>query len=624
MADAPTRQYGNAMIASIREALQLLPADGRRRLILLVLANMATAILDLLGVLFVGLLTWTLIAFVGTQESSGSTSFSLFGSTYDLDWIVSIRGLVTVGLLAAAFLIGKSVLGTYLTRRTLRYLANRQAATTVTLSERLLRGPLVEIEKRSTQETAFALLTGVNAAIVGLLGSTALAMSEVALLVLLGTVLIAVNPLMSIGAIIFFFALAYFMHRVLGSWATETGEDLSSSGFFLTQWVQETLQSFRELHVLGRLARQPSRASATMSRFAHASATSTFIGQLPKYVYETALLLGALALGAFQFATRSPSEAAATIALFIAAGTRILPAMLRLQNDVVLIKHSIGMAQPTFDLTRRFPADRSTSAISPIDPGKASNFNAAADGFDPSIYLEGVSAQYPDASEPALTDVSLRIPAGSRIALVGATGSGKSTLADILMGVLPVTAGRVLVGGLPPDEAIARWSGSIAYVPQTVSLVEGTIRENVGLGLPDNEINDAAVELALRKAHVLDELLLQRIGLDTEVGERGVRLSGGQRQRIGLARALYASPRLLVLDEATSALDARTEALVSQSLGNLDRSVTIVVVAHRLATVRNVDLVVYLDEGKVVAQGSFESVRAAVPRFAEQADLLGL
>ena len=624
MSDAPARQDGNAMIASIREALQLLPADGRRKLILLVLANMATAVFDLLGVLLVGLLTWTLVAYVGAQESGNSTSFSLLGSAYDLDWLVSIRGLVVVGLLAAAFLIGKSVLGTYLTRRTLRYLANRQAAATVALSERLLRGPLVEIEKRSTQETAFALLTGVNAAIVGLLGSTALAMSEIALLVLLGAVLIVVNPLMSIGAMIFFFALAYFMHRVLGGWATETGADLSSSGFFLTQWVQETLQSFRELHVLGRLGRQPSRASATMSRFAHASATSTFIGQLPKYVYETALLLGALALGAFQFATRSPSEAAATIALFMAAGTRILPAMLRLQNDVVLIRHSIGMAQPTFELTRRFPADPPTGANSTSDPGGTPNLRAAADGFDPSIHLEGVSAQYPDAKGPALTDVSLDIPAGSRIALVGATGSGKSTLADILMGVLPVTAGRVLVGGQTPDEAIARWGGSIAYVPQTVSLVEGTIRENVALGLPIEEIDDVAVELALQKAHVLDELLQQRIGLDTEVGERGFRLSGGQRQRIGLARALYPNPRLLVLDEATSALDAHTESLISASLGTLDRSVTVVVVAHRLATVRDVDLVVYLEEGRVVAQGSFSQVRELVPSFAEQAKALGL
>ncbi len=220
--------------------------------------------------------------------------------------------------------------------------------------------------------------------------------------------------------------------------------------------------------------------------------------------------------------------------------------------------------------------------------------------------------------------LSLRLPADSSLALVGPTGAGKSTLADVILGVLIPDSGVALIGGLTPAEALATWPGAVAYVPQDVAMANCSVRENVALGLPVEIIDDDWVWDALNRAHLGEFLRDSREGLDTMIGENGVKLSGGQRQRLGIARALYSRPKLLVLDEATSALDAETEHAIAQTLRELEGSVTTVTIAHRLATIRHCDLVVYLKDGRAQAQGSFSEVRAIEPQFDRQAQLLGL
>jgi ATP-binding cassette, subfamily B, bacterial PglK len=238
--------------------------------------------------------------------------------------------------------------------------------------------------------------------------------------------------------------------------------------------------------------------------------------------------------------------------------------------------------------------------------------------------VEHVSVTYRNADVPALRDVSVEVHPGESLALVGSTGAGKSTLADVLLGVVDADEGTVLISGLPPREAILTWPGAIAYVPQDVALTEGSVRDNVALGLPSAAIDDELVWEALERARLASFLRNDREGLDTVIGERGVRLSGGQRQRLGIARALYTRPRLLLLDEATSALDAETEQLITQTLQDLEGDVTTITVAHRLATIRHADQVVYLKDGLLAARGTFDEVRDAAPDFARQAKILGL
>jgi ABC-type multidrug transport system fused ATPase/permease subunit len=195
---------------------------------------------------------------------------------------------------------------------------------------------------------------------------------------------------------------------------------------------------------------------------------------------------------------------------------------------------------------------------------------------------------------------------------------------DLILGVLHANSGQIKINDCTPSDAIRKWPGSIAYVPQDISIISGSIRQNVALGYPDEEIDDDFVWNALKIAQLADTVQMYDTKLSAFVGEDGHQLSGGQRQRLGLARALYTQPQVLILDEATSALDGITEENVTKEIANLKGSVTIIIVAHRLSTVRSADQILYLEDGVMIASGSFEFVRNIVPNFATQAKLMGL
>jgi ATP-binding cassette, subfamily B, bacterial PglK len=238
--------------------------------------------------------------------------------------------------------------------------------------------------------------------------------------------------------------------------------------------------------------------------------------------------------------------------------------------------------------------------------------------------LNDVSFTYPGSDTRAVDGITLELAAGQSLALVGKSGSGKSTLVDIILGLLPPEDGVALIGGVPAGQATTTWPGGVAYVPQEVLLANDTIRNNVALGLPVESIDDDLIWESLKRAH-LDEYMRDRVdGLDSHIGERGLRLSGGQRQRLGIARALYTRPKLLVLDEATSALDAETEQAITQTIHDLEGDVTTVLIAHRISTVRDADVMVYMEDGKSLAVGRFVDIRHAVPGLARQASLLGI
>jgi len=301
---------------------------------------------------------------------------------------------------------------------------------------------------------------------------------------------------------------------------------------------------------------------------------------------------------------------------------------MRLQTSMGGIRNSAGSADYTYRLIDALVEAEVNYTPAKVAETTAKEFNAAIHaefpGFLATVECSDVALHYPLTDRPALSNVSLSISAGESVALVGSTGAGKSTLADVILGVLLPSSGDVKISGLPPIDAVQKWPGAMAYVPQDVKVLSGTVRENVALGIPPADIDDSLVWEALQRAHLADFLQQDRLGIETPVGENGVQLSGGQRQRLGIARALYSRPRLLVLDEATSALDAETEKAVTETLDSLVGEVTLIVIAHRLATVRNCNQVIYLRDGQVAGSGSFEQVRSAVPDFDSQAKILGL
>jgi ABC-type multidrug transport system fused ATPase/permease subunit len=244
--------------------------------------------------------------------------------------------------------------------------------------------------------------------------------------------------------------------------------------------------------------------------------------------------------------------------------------------------------------------------------------------FSPSIFVKNLTMKYENAESPAIAEVDFSVDPGCSLAIVGPSGAGKTTLVDLILGVSEPDFGKIEISGQAPLAAIRANPGSIAYVPQDIVVTNGTIRENIVLGFNVDQISDSQIWAALKLAH-LDDFIRNLPGeLESLVGERGNRLSGGQRQRLGIARALITNPKLLVLDEATSALDSQTESALSESLEFLHGKVTVVLVAHRLSSIRVADKIIYLDGGKVIAQGDFNELRKLVPDFDLQANLIGL
>jgi ATP-binding cassette subfamily C protein len=244
--------------------------------------------------------------------------------------------------------------------------------------------------------------------------------------------------------------------------------------------------------------------------------------------------------------------------------------------------------------------------------------------FTPTIKFDLVTFSYPSTSGPVLSDVNVEILPGELVAVIGPSGAGKSTFVDLLLGILEPTVGKVKISSNSPQQAIENSPGAIAYVPQDVFLIPGSLEENVLLGFENNETNRVRAREALNRAQLGDFIATLPRKYETLIGERGMGLSGGQRQRIGIARALVTEPKLIVFDEATSSLDGDTENRVKETIQAMRGKVTQVVVAHRLSTVRDADMVFYIDNGGIRARGTFSDIARLVPNFDAISRQMGL
>ena len=596
-------------------AINVLSRSDRRKIFAITVLQILMAGLDLLGVIAIGLLG--ALSVTGLQSSAPGNRVSAALKILHIQNESFQRQAVILAIGALILLVGRTVLSIIFTRRILFFLSRRGAKISADLISRLLSQPLLVIQARTTQETVFAVTRGVVIIVLQVLATAVVWIADLALLVVMMIGLLVVDPVTAIATFLVFFLVGFFLYRFMHVLAGNLGVENSRIEIKSNEKIVEAFTSYRESVVRNRRDYYAREIGNLRYSVANTSAEMGFLPYVSKYVIESTVLVGAVLIGAAQFILQDASHAIATLAIFLAAGSRIAPAVLRLQQGTVLIKTALGAASPTLDLIDAL-------GNAPLTVNTDDKVDILHEGFSSEIYIEDVSLTYPDKIAPAIANVTIAIPAGTSVAFVGPSGAGKTTMIDILLGVLIPDSGSVLVSGLPPLLTVAKWPGAVSYVPQDVVIAAGTIRENIALGYPMAEATDELVNSALKVAHLDEFVASLPDGIETQVGERGARISGGQRQRLGIARAMFTRPHLLVLDEATSSLDGETEASISEAIHALRGSTTVVIIAHRLSTVRNADQVVYLSDGKVLATGTFEEVRKAVPDFDHQAKIMGL
>ncbi len=558
------------------------------------------------------------LAINGIQSGNPGNRTSSLLNVFGLDGLRPQQQVTILGATAIAFFVTKTFLSLYLNKRSLIFLSHRAARlSTELLSKILAIRNKPGFDDISTQELQYSLGSGVTTMVIGVAGVSATIYSDLSLLFLLLVGLLLIDPLIAVSSFTLFSSIGIFLYLYTQRKIHSLGVELSELNIKSQDAIQNISTSYKELFVQNRLASFVWEIKELKTRYADVLALQTYLPNVSKYLMEASLIIATAVLSFIQFSLRDAVHASASIAIFLATGSRLTPAVLRLQQSAIQLKANLGIASSTKALIDSY---RDVVGLIPVPPiRKTSSGPDAAN-----ITFSNVCFTYPNRGFPAALDLDLTINKGEFVAIVGPSGAGKSTLIDLLIGIREPSVGNVTISGQKPIDLIQANSGFIGFVPQQINFKKGTVRENISFSYKPNDFSDAEYEESIRISQLSEFMKNLKNGLDTEVTEFGGNLSGGEKQRFGIARALITRPKLLVLDEATSALDGQTEAEIAMSLQSLRGRLTVVVVAHRLSTVQNADLVVYMSNGAIVAKGSFETVRDLVPDFDQQAKLMGL
>ena len=593
----------------LTRSILILPSTDRPKILIVIFLQISLALLDLIGIAIIGILGALSVS--GIESTKPNQLVSKILNFLHLESHTFQKQVIVLACLSMAILISRTFFSIVITRRILFFLSRRGATMSGNLVSKLLSLSLLRVKSRSTQETIYALTIGTTAITLGVLGTAVTILADSVLLVIIAVGLLLIDTVIALSAVIFFGSLGLILYRLMYAKANRLGTDNARLSIKSNEKLVEVLGSYRELFVSNRRSFYGNEIRELRTDLADILAEIQFMPNVSKYVIEAGIVIGAVIIAGIQFSLHNAQTAVSTLALFLAASTRLAPAIMRLQQNVIQMRSSASAAIPTLSLIDEL---KDVEFIIGTDQ----NADLDHDGFNGKIEINSVTFTYPDKEIPTLKNISINVNSGSSIALVGPSGAGKTTIVDVLLGILTPDSGSVKISGHSPMEAILNWPGAIAYVPQDVNIINGSIRDNIGMGYSSAFTSDEMVWGALETASLANFVRELPFGLDSSVGEGGANLSGGQRQRLGIARAMFTKPKLLILDEATSSLDGQTELEISNAIKLLHGRVTVVMIAHRISTIESANELVYISQGEVLCRGSFEDVRKLVPDFNQQ------
>jgi ATP-binding cassette subfamily C protein len=599
----------------LRVIFKLFDYKDKQKLLLVTLIQILLSLLDLVGVALIGVVGVLTIS--GIQAKPSTSAIYSILEILNLDSMPFEFQVAYLGFFAVAAFTIKTFASAILTRRTIFYISRKGSSLATDLLSKILSKPINEINRFTHQELIFTTSQAFNILITAVVGKCIIVISDASLLVVLFFGLVIVDTTMSIAVLLVFTFLGYSINNLMKTKAIKIGSDLTNLSVENNEKTQEILNTYRESVVRNTryfYLKQIQKIKIDLSRV---TALQQYIPNLNRYIIESVVIIGALLVAGTQFFLYDAAKAIGNLAVFLAAATRIAPAVLRIQQSLLSINIGIGSTNQTLTVIEHF-----SKGDSQIITDKSPDF--VYSGFSAEVKANKLCFKYNLDSNFNLANLNLDINAGMLVAITGSSGAGKTTLVDLLLGVHIPTSGDIYIAGLSPLDAFRKWPGATAYVPQDTIIVNGNIWENIALGFDYDPEHEKYVREALKLSNLEDYVQSLPEGLFTKVGDRGHKLSGGQRQRLGIARALFTKPKLLVLDEATSSLDAQTESDITKAIKSLKGKTTIIMIAHRLSSVRNADQVIFMNNGIIESIGTFEEVRKEVSNFDKQANLMGL
>ncbi|MFC1773986.1 ABC transporter ATP-binding protein [Pseudomonadota bacterium] len=595
------------MNRNLAKILSILSVDDRRQFYWLVLVMVVMGVLEVAGIgsimPFIAAIS-NIDVVLQNKYARELYDFLEFGSRES--FVIFLGGSVLALLIARNIFFGLS--NWLVSRFTLTWRHN--------LSERLLNKYLMqpyayflsrntlELKRKVCNETE-RLVGGVILPGVQILTSAIISAFIISLLIAIDPYIAALVATTLGGSYLVLYSLVY---RKLGR-LSHKAEEARRIQFKI---ASEAFEGIKELKLFGKESVFVDGYSARSRRTSTLETTRRAISQLPRHGIEMLAVSGIMVFVLYLVATQQDFSLWMPILLvYVAAGYRMLPALQQIFSSLTTIKYNL----PTLDaLYTDLSCLSAGSGRQLAETDRMCEF-----GRIETIALRDIDFRYPEGSYYAIRNLNLCIGKNTTVGLVGPTGSGKTTLVDILLGLLKPLSGELAINGIPVTLAnLSDWQKHIGYVPQHIFLFDDTVARNVAFGVPDADIDFMALENALRIANLYDYVMHSLPeGYNTMLGQRGIRLSGGQRQRIGIARALYRNPDILVLDEATNALDSVTEGIVMDSIQKLSHKLTIIMIAHRMNTVQNCDVIHYIDEGRLVSSGSYTDLAGSCEYFQE-------